>query len=475
MRRQEESIKMIIKFANLLIGGAIFFCVGILLYSVYYYHWTHERHFTSPIGPILYYVLPATLACLLLVSLRLEPFYRFKLCLLVFSIGTVIYSAELLLTFITPTPRTQLGVVMDLEKQNINAVPTLALPYLVSSGAVLKSEFIINGNEILPLGGIANKVTVFCNESGTWILYESDEHGFHNPKGIWEAGPVAIAALGDSCTQGECVPSHTNIVALIRKHYPTTLNLGLRGNGPLAELATLKEYVPAIKPKVLLWFYYEGNDLADLIREKANLLLRSYLRDNFTQDLLHRQTDIDQMLTTYVEARKHAMRLHKRAISQLTDRAVAIMKLTQVRQRLELVYGSNDERDQRDKQEEVNRAVDLFGEILSQAKAFVDAWGGTLYFVYLPDWARYAHPRSINKEDNYQAWALASIKTRDRVLRSVRTLGLPVIDIHDVFQAQNDPLALFRYQRSSHYNEEGYRLVAEEVLRALSLVDLKLW
>src|SRR5262245_47243433 len=98
----------------------------------------HERHFISPIGAILHYVLPATLACVLLVSLRLEPFYRLKLCLLVFSIGIVIYSAELLLTFITPTPRTQLGVVMDLEKQNINAVPTLASPYLVSSGAVLK-------------------------------------------------------------------------------------------------------------------------------------------------------------------------------------------------------------------------------------------------------------------------------------------------------------------------------------------------
>ena len=30
------------------------------------------------------------------------------------------------------------------------------------------------------------------------------------------------------------------------------------------ELATLKEYGPTLKPKLVLWFYYEGNDLRDL-------------------------------------------------------------------------------------------------------------------------------------------------------------------------------------------------------------------
>ena len=29
--------------------------------------------------------------------------------------------------------------------------------------------------------------------------------------------------------------------------------------------------------------------------------------------------------------------------------------------------------------------MDLFREILSQAKSHVGAWGGTLYFVYLPE------------------------------------------------------------------------------------------
>jgi len=38
-------------------------------------------------------------------------------------------------------------------------------------------------------------------------------------------------------------------------------------NGPLAELASLVEYGPLIKPKTVIWLYYEGNDPTDLGRE----------------------------------------------------------------------------------------------------------------------------------------------------------------------------------------------------------------
>lgn len=109
----------------------------------------------------------------------------------------------------------------------------------------------------------------------------------------------------------------------------------------------------------------------------------------------------------------------------------------------------------------------FMGPILSQAKAAVGAWGGTLYFVYLPAWGRYADPQSINK---YSDGALyeARLRTRDQVLALVRTLGLPVIDIHSVFQAQSDPLALWALRhRFLHYIEDGHRLVAGEVLRVL--------
>ena len=51
----------------------------------------------------------------------------------------------------------------------------------------------------------------------------------------------------------------------------------MAGQGPLNTLATLKDYVPALKPKFVLWFFYEGNDVSDLLYERQSPLLIRYL------------------------------------------------------------------------------------------------------------------------------------------------------------------------------------------------------
>ena len=38
---------------------------------------------------------------------------------------------------------------------------------------------------IYTLGTISNTTTVLCSEGGDWSIYESDEHGFNNPKGLY--------------------------------------------------------------------------------------------------------------------------------------------------------------------------------------------------------------------------------------------------------------------------------------------------
>jgi hypothetical protein len=48
----------------------------------------------------------------------------------------------------------------------------------------LKSVITINGTEALPLGGISNRPTVLCNETGQYTIFDSDERGFPNPKNI---------------------------------------------------------------------------------------------------------------------------------------------------------------------------------------------------------------------------------------------------------------------------------------------------
>lgn len=488
--REEKPSEKGTKVANIILGGSGLFCLIVLVYLIYHYSWTHEREFANPGSMLLYYGFPAVLAGLCFASLRLRSSHKINLALIIFSTGASIYAAEVIMTVWFSLPsviaeievrdrvktaktfgvdfdtRSQLEVVDDLRKKGIEAYPTSHPPALFEKQAdgSLKSKLTI-GPEVLPLGWISNRVSILCNESGDYIIYESDEHGFHNPKGLWNNGRLEIVALGDSYAHGYCVPSDKNFVALIREHYPATLNLGMAGHGPLLMLATIKEYAQIVKPKVVLWFYYEGNDLKNLRNESSSPLLMRYTEDNFRQGLFNQQADIDRALMTYVEGVRDANRMSRRLEEifeevgnprELLRRHKEIIRLNHLRQRLGLVLGRSGYYHPTENLSARSRIeMDLFGKILLQANESVSAWGGKLYFVYLPHWHRYAKPEVAER-------------SRDQVLQTARTSGLHVIDIHEAFKAQKDPLALFPFRLHSHYNETGHRLVAEEVLQSIS-------
>ena len=96
----------------------------------------------------------------------------------------------------------------------------------------------------------------------------------------------------------------------------------------------------------------------------------------------------------------------------------------------------------------------LFAEILTKAKAEVDGWEGKLYFVYLPEYARYK--KSVSHDD---------FRRKSEVIEVVKGLGIPVVDIHqEVFADHLDPLALFPFRLSGHYNADGYSEVAKAIV-----------
>jgi hypothetical protein len=439
----------------LVAGGVV--CLLVFSYFVYWYAWTHQREFTSPAGIVIGIVLPGVLATVLFASLRLRPAYRATLALFCISSLFSVYSAELLLLAYQKfgnhfDGRTRLEVVEDLRRRGIDAVPAIfpsALLDYQQHGNV-KSAVSISGNEILPLGGIAKKLTVMCNESGDWITYRSDERGFNNPEGIWQSRDISVAAVGDSFAFGACVPSDRNFVALIRRKYPATLNLGINGAGPLVELAAVKEFLPFFRPKVTLWFYLELNDQSDLNQEKRSGLLMHYLNDNFNQGLIARQTEIDQALRNHVETKRKLA--EGRRLHGYIKYGLDTIKLPTVRAKLGLVYGTSRLETSFESDE---LQITLFREILKNAHDFVNAWNGKLYFVYLPAWQRYITPQSAS--DN-----------RDAMLALVRGLNIPIIDIHQAFQARGDPLRFFPFRQPGHYNAEGHGLVAETVLRYFS-------
>ena len=359
--------------------------------------------------------------------------------------------------------RSRLQVIHDMRARGIQAYPDVFPEVLFepASSTTIKSIFVRNKEEFLPVAGMSMTTTVFCNESGEYVVYESDEHGFHNPRGIWAKRSADIIALGDSYTHGVCVPTDKGFVATIRSQRSRTINLGVNGHGPLTSLATLKEYGPTLKPKLVLWFYYEGNDLRDLDGwEKNSPLLQRYVSSSFTQHLFERQSEIDQALKAYIDEE-----MAKVAAPVSVEK---ILKLQHLRQALQVFHERRPteqglpaellEHLRRSGEPAALEDLQLFERILTEARDTSGSWGGRVVFVYLPTWERYRIPELASKD-------------REHVLGVARRLNLHVVDMHTLFSAHPDPLSLFPFRRYAHYNELGHKLVGDEVVRQIEKLE----
>ena len=76
-----------------------------------------------------------------------------------------------------------------------------------------------------------------------------------------------------------------SIVGRLRSLEPSTVNLARGGNGPLAELATIREYLTAFEPEIVIWFYYRNDLEQNHNRERGDPVLSRYTEPDFTQDL----------------------------------------------------------------------------------------------------------------------------------------------------------------------------------------------
>ena len=394
----------------------------------------------------------------LLAALRLSSSARANLATALLSSVIALYAAQGAIGLI-PEPnvvrdaarrarksfdaRPKIQVVRDLRASGTPAVPAM------------DSELQYRFGDIVPLGGISRRTTVLCNESGPWELFESDEHGFNNPRGLWTGEPPLIVAVGDSYIQGYCVPRDSSIVGRIRRELPGTLSLGVAATGPLGQLAVVREYLPALRTPTVLWFYFE-NDLSDLAREMRRPALARYLTDGYSQGLAARQTLVDSTLAARLAAEESSFVAEERTAKASRGGGVRyFLTLGPLRGLAGQLLGAGARRAER---VEVHDPA-AYRDVLAKGKATVEGWGGSIWLVYLPSSRRYdpSAPGKINERQ---------IALRDTVLATARGLGLRVIDLDPAFRATGDPLSLFAYS-GGHYNERGHALVADALIRDL--------
>jgi len=262
--KPKEPPRIAVKFANMVFVLGISYSVLLIVYAIYKIYNSPE-----PVSPAFYII--SILSCGVFATLfgfglkRLSNNLKVNLSILFFTIGITVYGFETYLEFFKKTEseiiakqmgvpydtRTLMEVLDDLIDSGVEAFPnTFPSLFIKSNGLTAKM------GRIYPLGTISNSTTILSNESGYYPVIETDEHGFNNPKGLYNKNKVDIMLTGDSFTEGYSVHSNESISAVLRQSDFNVISIGKAHNGPLIELATLKEYAEPLKPKIVLWLYF---------------------------------------------------------------------------------------------------------------------------------------------------------------------------------------------------------------------------
>ena len=302
----------------------------------------------------------------------------------------------------------------------------------------------INKYSIQPLSGIANVETIYKNENGYYMIFNSDRYGFNNPDKYWDMKNIEYVMSGDSFAHGCCVNAPNDIASVLRSlSGKLVLNLGYSGNGPLIQYATLREYLKPNTKKVL-WFYFEGNDLRDLKIESKSIILNNYLVDSsFTQNLKPKQTEINKLLRKIIKKREKNAALEEEKLKKkvFKEKILRFVKLFNIRQSIF------------PKQQQPELPIENFKLIMNKTKELVDKNNSELYFIYLPEYSRYTN----RKYDN---------KYYHEIKNIITDLDINFVDIdREVFQKQKEPIKLFPFERVGHYNEKGYKNVGEVIYK----------
>jgi hypothetical protein len=420
-----------------------------------------QRYGGAPIGlwrGFVFYGGPAVLALVGLASFRAPKTARHSLAVCILAALAALYGSEIYLgsprskginataeyaalAGITVDPRTMAEAVDDLRNEGKAAMPAFYPRTLIRLPAAS------DGSTLYPLSNHANRLIVHCNEEGPWRFYTTDEQGFNNPPGLWDGAPIDLALIGDSFAWGVCVPRVDSIADRLRERAPRTVTLGMSADGPLAELATLREYLPALRPRTVLWLFYE-NDLTDLEAERTNPLLMAYLDPKFSQNLYGRRPEIEAFLDSYMADR--LAQIAAEDARQSEDKAEprslkGILTFARLRLMLAGIMGRT------------SFDWPLYRSVLENARNTVAGWDGELVFVYL------ATPNQLLGVPDLTNYRQAIKK---KLFSIAGDLGIAVIDTEPGLTAIDDPHRLAHFP-GGHFSSEGYAVVAREILAAL--------
>tara|TARA_Y100000591_G_C21841791_1_gene706072 strand:- start:1272 stop:2573 length:1302 start_codon:yes stop_codon:yes gene_type:complete len=314
--------------------------------------------------------------------------------------------------------RTKTEIYLDLKKEKNN---TSILMY--------PRESLEEKNNLVYLSGFKNSLTISCNENGYYAVDKSDRYGFNNEDSLWDLDKIDVLVIGDSYAYGECVNRKDNFANQISNITGLNIiNLGYGGNGPLLELATLKEYIPENFSKII-WFFTESNDLTDLSKELENDILYKYIEnDKFSQNLKFKIIEKEKYLNN-----KLSNALNKSLSENKKFKFINFIKILNVRNLL--IHNKFEP------------PLKEFEEIINQVLRLVN--NEDLYFVYIP-----ANERYLEKKMNNFFYK--------EIIEIIKNKKINLINLkEDYFDNLTNVENFYPFGKQGHFSEYGYYEVSK--------------
>ena len=336
--------------------------------------------------------------------------------------------------------RTKLEIYQENKKLNKDIVAKY------SPGALLGS----NNLEVFPLSGIANKLTIYCNENGYYSKYFSDRYGFNNDNEVWDNDNIDIMILGDSYAHGACVNRPDDLTSQLKLiSQKNVVTVGYEGNGPLLSYAAFKEFSSDKKLDKVVYIFNESNDFNEIKREINNKILKRYLDDTkFSQSITSKQKMVDKiiyenLLNYYEQFLKNASNKkkieYKESISVIIKRFIFFYR---VRYQLNEKFAFDEE------------DFEPLEKIFKNYKKISKERNFDFYIIFMPSFQRLVNKLEVNR--------LAKAK------EIAEKNNIEYLDVHeDIFGKMQNSLQILPFEmkgKIDDLNAKGYRIIANEVL-----------
>ena len=295
------------------------------------------------------------------------------------------------------------------------------------------------GLEELPdamLSGFPGSDVILCAPDGDAITYRADRLGFNNPDIVYDRA-IDILVLGDSFVEGFCLAPGDDLVSQMRVGNLNVVSAGIRGNGPLIELATLGRYGPMMKPRDVFMVFFEGNDWKNFGFELTEPWLKIALEpDADFGPVKTPEESMERSMQTIAEIAKTPVSGWD--IIQRTSFVRNFFALHRTSLSLGVLYPK------------VPPEIPEFENVMRRAKTLVESWGGEFHLVYVPQVGRFV---GLAPTD------FVFDQLRLKVVNAAESAGVDVIDLVPIFQA-GAPSSNF-YAADSHFNARGAAHVAK--------------